>query len=266
MRLSHSVSALSERLSELEHTVQSRMTTPVTEESVTNVEVWSTIEQALMSEMGKVKNEHAQAMTRFDICEKLHENQKSQERQLTGLRSFAQHVEQFLDQLGGGATAPNDSRQIPRLEGDRASVPQGYVLGASASSSMRPSSYLQTPRPPTIPAPPVPCGNTPASGENTSPWVSATHFSTVRSEVRSGAIRINISNPEQLSAGDTAILRNQEAKKVRDIGSLISETPIQHDYEVGAEARSLPPTEQLEEVDGRLAVTEKLQKRAREIP
>ena len=102
-----SVSALSERLSELEHTVQSRMTTPVTEESVTHVEVWSTIEQALMSEMGKVKDEHTQAMTRiFDMCEKLHENQKSQERQLTGLRSFAQHVEQFLDQLGGGATAP----------------------------------------------------------------------------------------------------------------------------------------------------------------
>ena len=63
-----SVNALSERLSELEHTVQSRMTTPVTEESVTNVEVWSTIEQALMSEVGKVKDEHIQAMTRiFDM-------------------------------------------------------------------------------------------------------------------------------------------------------------------------------------------------------
>ena len=47
-----SVSALTERLSELEHTVQSRMTTPVTEESVTHVEVWSTTEQVLMSEIG----------------------------------------------------------------------------------------------------------------------------------------------------------------------------------------------------------------------
>ena len=110
-----SVSALTERLLELEHTVQSRMTTPVTEESFTHVEVWSTIEQGLMSEIGKAKDEHTQAMTRiFDMCEKLHENQKSQERQSTGLRSFAQHVEQFLDQLGGGATAPNDSRRIPR--------------------------------------------------------------------------------------------------------------------------------------------------------
>ena len=79
----------------------------------------------------------------------------------------------------------------------------------------------------------------------------------MRSEVRSGAIRIDISNPEQWSAGDTTILRNQEAKKVRDIGSLIFETPIQHDYEVGAEVRSLLPTEQqLEEIDGRLAVTD----------
>ena len=52
-----------------------------------------------MSEMGRVKDEHAQAMTRmFDMCEKLHESQKSQERQLARLRSFAQHVEQFLDQ------------------------------------------------------------------------------------------------------------------------------------------------------------------------
>ena len=104
-----------------------------------------------------------------------------------------------------------------------------------------------------MPAPPVPC-------ENTSPpepsRVSTTHFSTVRSEVRSGAIRIDITNPEQWSAGDTAILRSQEAKKVRDIGSLIFETPIQHDYEAGAEVRSLLPTERLEEMDGRLAVTD----------
>ena len=139
-------------------------------------------------------------------------------------------------------------------------MPQGYVPGASASSSLRPLSYLQTPRPPTVPAPPVPCGHTLASSENTSlsepSRVNTTHFSTVRSEVRSGAIRIDVSNPEQWSAGDIAILRNQEAKKVRDIGSLIFETPIQHDYEVGAEVRSLLPTEQLEEVEGRLVVTD----------
>ena len=78
----------------------------------------------------------------------------------------------------------------------------------------------------------------------------------MRSEVRAGAIRIDITNPEQWSAGDIAVLRNQEAKKVRDIGSLIFETPIQHNYEAGVEVRSLLSTEQLEEIDGRLAVTD----------
>ena len=41
---------------------------------------------------------------------------------------------------------------------------------------------------------------------------------------------------------------------MRDIGSLIFETPIQHDYEAGVEVRSLLPTEQLEEIAGCLAV------------
>ena len=51
-----SVSALTERLSELERTVQSRMTTPVTEDGITQVEAWSTIEQVIMSELGKVRD------------------------------------------------------------------------------------------------------------------------------------------------------------------------------------------------------------------
>ena len=51
-------------------------------------------------------------------------------------------------------------------------------------------------------------------------------------------------------------MRNQEAKQVRNIGSLIFETPIQDDYEASVEARSLLPTERLEEMEGRLAVTD----------
>ena len=43
---------------------------------------------------------------------------------------------------------------------------------------------------------------------------------------------------------------------MRDIGSLIFETPIQHDYEEGVEVRSLLSTEQLEEIDGRLAIVD----------
>ena len=57
-------------------------------------------------------------------------------------------------------------------------------------------------------------------------------------------------------AGHIAVLPNQEAQRVRDIGSLIFETPIQHNYEAGVEVRSLLSTEQLEEVDDRLAVTD----------
>ena len=68
----------------------------------------------------------------------------------------------------------------------------------------------------------------------------------MRSNVRSDAIRIDITNAEEWSAGDIAVLRNQEAKKVRDIGSLIFETPIQHDCEAGVEVRSFLSTEQLE--------------------
>ena len=62
-----SVSALTERLSELEHTVQSRMTTPVTEDSITQVEAWSTIEQAIMSELGKLRD-YAQEVPRLYEC------------------------------------------------------------------------------------------------------------------------------------------------------------------------------------------------------
>ena len=66
----------------------------------------------------------------------------------------------------------------------------------------------------------------------------------------------DITNPEEWAEGDIAVIRNQEAKKVRDIGSLIFETPIQHDYEEGVEVRSLLSSEQLEEIDGRLAVVD----------
>ena len=73
----NSVSAMSERLADLEQTVQSRKTTPVTEESAAHVEMWATIEQALVSEVGKVKDEHAQSASRlFDLFEKFGEGRK----------------------------------------------------------------------------------------------------------------------------------------------------------------------------------------------
>ena len=110
------------------------------------------MEQAIWSEMGKLR-EHAQEVPRlYTLCEKLHENQKAQERQLSGLRGFARQVEQFLDRMTTGAAAPRDSRETPALERENASVALGYVPGASASSSARPPLHLQTPKPPTIPA------------------------------------------------------------------------------------------------------------------
>ena len=130
-------------------------------------------------------------------------------------------------------------------------MPTEHISGASTSST-RQLHYVQVPEPPSIPAPPVP-NEAPQPDAQPPP---ATHFSTLRSEVRAGAIRVDINNPEQWSPGETAILRSQEAKQARDIESLIFETPIQHDYEVGVEVRSLLPTERLEEMEGRLAVTD----------
>ena len=129
---------------------------------------------------------------------------------------------------------------LPNAFGD---LRPGLVGSLLAFLSAKPPAYcLSTP----VRSFEVPQNSTPASGENASPSepsrVGTTHFSTVRSEVRSGAIRIDITNPEQWSAGDIAVLRNQEAKRVRDIGSLIFETPIQHDYEAGVEVRSLLST------------------------
>ena len=255
-----SVTALSDRLADLEHTVQSRMTTPVTDTSATHVslEALATIEQALMSELGKAKDENTQSMSRlFDLLEGFSEKQKSLEKQLTGLRSFAWHVEQFLAQYTGeGAPAPSET-SIATIQGLTARG-QLYLRDMFPEPLVRLPDHLhifrfldhhllyphhQFLRRNALPSEPS--------------RVSTTHFSTARSEVRSGAIRIDITNPEQWSAGETAILRNQEAKQVRDIGgSLIFETPVQHDYEAGVEVRSLLSTERLEEMDGRLAVTD----------
>ena len=266
----------------------------------------------IWSELGKVEEQAQEVPNIYTLCGELHENQKSQEKQLLGLRSFARRVEQFLAQMRAGAVAPRESLETP-IKGGESNESLGYVPGAPASSSTASaplrqsptpplvsappiptkagavaprasfetptrrggsgeslefvpgasvsssamSVSMQTPAPPTIPAPPVPTDASLSFRENASlspKRDSPTRFSTVRREVRSGAIRIDITNPQQWTAGDVAVIRYQEAKKVRDIGSLIFETPIQHDYEAGVEVRSLLPTEQLEETDGRLAV------------
>ena len=58
------------------------------------------------------------------------------------------------------------------------------------------------------------------------------------------------------SPGNVATLQYQEAKKVREIGSLIFDIPLQHDYESGVEVRTLLSTELVKEVEGWMAVTD----------
>ena len=109
-----------------------------------------------------------------------------------------------------------------------------------ASSSAVPTTTSQVPTPPVVPPPPIPTikdqlssHSQGSSGSSQVQPKAKPHFSTVIGQVRAGAIRMDITNPEEWAAGDVAVIRNQEAKKVRDIGSLIFDTPIQHDYEEG---------------------------------
>ena len=80
-------------------------TTPVTEDDVLNMETWSTLEQVIWSELSKVKEQPQEVPNIYTLCEELHENQKSHEKQLSGLQSFARRVEQFLTQMKAGAVA-----------------------------------------------------------------------------------------------------------------------------------------------------------------
>ena len=129
-----SVGSLTERLTELEHTMQSQRTTPVTDDDVLNMETWSTLEQVVWTELGKVKEQAQEVPNLYLMCEQFHENQKSQEKQLSGLRSFARKVEQFLTQMKAGAVAPRGSHHASASRGET-SEPPAYVPGASASSS-----------------------------------------------------------------------------------------------------------------------------------
>ena len=56
-----SVESLTERLTELEQTVQSRRTTPITDDDILNEEAWSPMEQAIWSEMARLR-EHARSL------------------------------------------------------------------------------------------------------------------------------------------------------------------------------------------------------------
>ena len=249
-----SVTSLSGRVTELEQALQSQRTTPV--ETVS--------EQVIWAELGKIKEQMQDVPRLYELFEKIQQAQQSHEKQLTVLRRFSKQVEQHLEQTHKGASPPRHYRQ-QTVDDSTQGVSQTYVPGASASSSAIPSTSVQMPTPPTVSPPPIP---TPKDQLSSQPQACSSslhsqqrpkpHFSTViiLGQVRAGAIRMDITNPEEWAEGDIALIRNQEAKKVRDIGSLIFETPIQHDYEEGVEVRSLLSSEQLEEIDGRLAVVD----------
>ena len=134
----NSVRSLTERLTELEHTVQSQGTTPVTEEDVLDTETWSALEQVIWSELGKLKEQSQEIPNLYTLCGELYTSQKSQEKQISGLRNFARRVEQFLTQLRSGAVAPREPMDTESTEGG-SSESLGYVPGAPASSSSNPA-------------------------------------------------------------------------------------------------------------------------------
>ena len=258
-----SVTSLSGRLTELEQALHSQRTTPIESEDVgVDAETWAASEQVIWVELGKVKEQLQDVPRLQELFEKIQQAQQSHEKQLGALRRFSKHVEQHLEQISKGALPPKHGRQ-PMVDDSHQGVSQTYVPGASASSSAIPTVTIQVPTPPVVSPPPIPVPKDQLSSRSQvssdSPQAQPKpkpHFSTVIGQVRAGAIRMDITNPEEWAAGDVAVIRNQEAKKVRDIGSLIFETPIQHDYEEGVEVRSLLSTEQLEEIGGRLAVVD----------
>ena len=91
-----------------------------------------------------------------DLLDRFDRRQRSLERQLTGLTSFAQHVEKFLEQsVSGGATASVERPGLTRHEREKSTTTSEQTPGAS-SSSIRLPPYVQVPEPLSVPAPPVP--------------------------------------------------------------------------------------------------------------
>ena len=125
-----SVGSLTERLTELEHTVQSRRTTPVSDHDVLNmdnvVKQWSRQFGQNWERFGN-KRRKPRIYVPCVISMRI---RNPQERQLSGLQ---------------GATAPRESREAPVLGKEGSSEPLGYVPGASASSSATSSGHLQNP-------------------------------------------------------------------------------------------------------------------------
>ena len=214
-----SVTSLTGRLTELEQALHSQRTTPIESEDVgVDAETWAASEQVIWSELGKVKEQLQDVPRLQELFEKIQQAQQSHEKQLGALRRFSKHVEQHLEQISNGALPPKQGRQ-PLIDDSHQGVSQTYVPGASASSSAIPTVTIQVPTPPIVSPPPIPVPKDQlssrsqvSSDSSQAQSKSKPHFSTVIGQVRAGAIRMDITNPEEWAAGDVAVIRNQEAK------------------------------------------------------
>ena len=204
-----SVTSLSGRVTELEQALHSQRTTPIESEDVgVDAETWAASEQVIWAELGKVKEQLQDVPRLCELFEKIQQAQQSHEKQLGALRRFSKHVEQHLEQISKGALPPKHGRQ-PMVGDSHQGVPQTYVPGASASSSAIPSVSIQTPTPPMVSPPPIPVSKDQLSSRSQVSSDSSQvqpkpkpHFSTVIGQVRAGAIRMDITNPEEWAAGD----------------------------------------------------------------
>ena len=110
--------------------------------------------------------------------------------QMRGLRNFAAEVETFVrekcspQESGSSAPEPGLNRTT-----------QSASSAAASSSAVRAPVHIQTPEPPRVAPPDVP--------------TRAAVFNTIQSDVRAGTIRVEISDPDQWSPSDVAILQNQ---------------------------------------------------------
>ena len=197
-----SVTSLSGRVTELEQALQSQRTTPLeTEDVALNAETWAASEQVIWDELGKVREQVQDVPKLYELLGKIQKAQQTHEKQLTVLRCFAKQVEQHLEQLHKGALPPKHHRRQPDVS--EHGVPLAYVPGASASSSTVLSTSVQMPIQPTVSPPPIPISKDQLSSQKQtslssthSQQRSKPHFSAVLGQVRAGAIRMDITNPE----------------------------------------------------------------------
>ena len=157
--LGRPVGTLSDRLTDLEQTVQSQRTTPATEASASQIpsDALASVEQAFTHEVERLKDEWERAISgQCDLLDFFERKQRYMDKQLTGLKSFTSHVESFLEQhFRWRSPSSVWKHRTGSSVRERQTVAAEQASRAS-SSSTRPPPYVQMPEAPTIPAPPIP--------------------------------------------------------------------------------------------------------------